>query len=95
MTQVRIGIGLFVRSVEAGRPLCVVRCCVRILSFSVNALAQGRPYADWAFPKTAVSIALSKSIISATMDESGGSGSYEEQRNNHSSSRMGAATSCF
>ena len=49
----------------------IVRCCIKNLSFSVNALAQSRPdqrgLGD--LPKTAVKIALSKSIISATVVE--------------------------
>ena len=47
------------------------------LSFSVNAWAQNRPdqRGSGDFPKTAVRIALSKSITSVTVDEAGGSGS--------------------
>ena len=59
----------------------IVRCCIKNLSFSVNALAQSRPdqRGSGDFPKTAVKIALSKSIISATVGEAGGSGSYKSR----------------
>jgi hypothetical protein len=56
----------------SGSSVGVVRCCVRILSFSVNALAQDWPAQralGWR-PSVAASIAASKSITSATMDES-------------------------
>jgi hypothetical protein len=65
----------------SGSFVAVVRCCIKNLSFSVNALAQSRPdqrgLGD--FPKTAVKIALSKSIISTTVGEAGGSGSYKSR----------------
>src|ERR1700693_4792113 len=59
----------------------IVRCCIKNLSFSVNALAQSRPAQRGSgdFPKTAVKIALSKSIISATIGEGGGSGWYKSR----------------
>jgi hypothetical protein len=51
----------------------------------VNALAQSRPdqRGSGDFPKTAVKIALSKSIISATVGEAGGSGSYKSREEPH------------
>jgi hypothetical protein len=51
--------------------VAVVRCCIKNLSFSVNALAQSRPdqRGSGDFAKTAAKIALSKSIISATVVE--------------------------
>ncbi len=47
----------------------------------MNALAQSHPdqRGSGDFPKTAVKIALSKSIISAIVGEAGGSGSYESR----------------
>jgi hypothetical protein len=47
----------------------------------VNALAQSRPdqRGSGDFPKTAVKIALSKSMISATVGEAAGSGSYKSR----------------
>jgi hypothetical protein len=55
---VRIGIGY---STEERQRIIVVivRCCIRNLSFSVNALAQSRPdqRGSGDFPKTAVKIA--------------------------------------
>jgi len=47
----------------------------------VNALAQSRPdqRGSGDFPKTAFKIALSKSIISATVGEAAGSGSYKSR----------------
>ena len=61
--------------------IVIVKCCIRNLSFSVNALAQSRPdqRGSGDFPKTAVKIALSKSIISATVGEVGSSGSYKSR----------------
>jgi hypothetical protein len=65
MTQVRIGIAIRKKS-GSGSFVTVVRCCIKNLSFSVNALAQSRSdqRGSGDFPKTAVKIALSKSIIS-------------------------------
>jgi hypothetical protein len=47
----------------------------------VNVLAQSRldQRGSGDFPRTAVKIALSKSIISATVGEAGGSGSYKSR----------------
>ena len=74
----------------------IVRCCIKNLSFSVNALAQSRPdqrgLGD--FPKTAVKIALSKSIISATVGEPAAQDRIRAGKN-HSSSRRRAATTCL
>ena len=74
----------------------IVRCCIKNLSFSVNALAQSRPdqRGSGDFLKTAVKIALSKSIISATVGEAGGSGSYES-REEPQFQRRRAATTCL
>jgi hypothetical protein len=79
---VRVGIGY--SKEERQR---IIRCCRQVLhqesklSFSVNALAQSRPdqRGSGDFPKTAVKIALSKAIISATVGEAGGSGSYKSR----------------
>ena len=48
-------------------------------------MAQSRPdqRGSGDFPKTAVKIALSKSIISATIGEAGGSGSYKSREEPH------------
>jgi hypothetical protein len=65
----------------SGLSVAVVRCCIKNLSFSVNVLAQSRldQRGSGDFPRTAVKIALSKSIISATVGEAGGSGSYKSR----------------
>ena len=78
----RIGIGYSTeerhRIIRCYRHL---KCCIRNLSFSVNASAQSRPdqRGSGDSPKTAFKIAFSKSIISATAGEAGGSGSYKSR----------------
>ncbi len=80
MTQARIGIGY---SDKEWHP--VVRRCRQALhqvpSFSVKALAQSRPAQRGLgeFPATIVKMALSKPIISTTMDEVELSGSQKSR----------------
>ena len=74
------------RTKSGTRPSVVaVRRCIRIRSFSVKALAQSRPAQSGLgeFPATVVKIALSKPIISTTMDEAELSASQRSREEPH------------